>query len=125
ITRVHLEEDTGRSTHDQGEESLLDFNRAGVPLMELVTEPVIKSAAQAAQFGRELQLLLRTLGVSDANMEKGEMRVEANISVSKTDEWGTKVEVKNLNSFKAVERAIENEISRHIAILERGDKVVQ
>ena len=76
ITRVHLEEDTARSLHDQGEESLVDFNRAGVPLMELVTEPVIHSPKQAGDFARELQLLLRTLGVSDANMEKGEMRVE-------------------------------------------------
>ncbi len=75
LTRVHLEEDTARSQHDQGEGSLVDFNRAGVPLMELVTEPVIHDAATAGNFARELQLLLRTLGISDANMEKGEMRV--------------------------------------------------
>jgi len=111
--------------HDQGEESLVDFNRAGVPLMELVTEPVIHDSKEAGLFARELQLLLRTLRVSDANMEKGEMRVEANISVSKTDELGTKVEVKNLNSFKVVEAAIEYETKRHIEELEAGRQLVQ
>lgn len=125
LTRVHLEEDTARSQHDRGEGSVVDFNRAGVPLMELVTEPVIHDAKTAAHFGKELQLLLRTLGVSDANMEKGEMRVEANISISKTDELGTKVEVKNLNSFKAVEQAIEYEIKRQRELLERGEVIIQ
>jgi len=132
LTRVHLEEDTASSTHDTGDSassadkfSLVDFNRAGVPLMELVTEPVIHSAEQAGNFARELQLLLRYLGVSDANMEKGEMRVEANISVSASKEFGTKVEVKNLNSFKAVERAIDYEVKRHIEILEKGEKISQ
>lgn len=125
LTRVHLEEDTARSTHDKVEGSLLDFNRAGVPLMELVTEPVIHDAKTAGLFARELQLLLRTLRISDANMEKGEMRVEANISVSNTDELGTKVEVKNLNSFKSVEAAIEFEIDRHIKALEAGEELRQ
>lgn len=125
ITRVHLEEDTARSLHDQGEGSIIDFNRAGVPLMELVTEPVIHDAKTAGNFARELQLLLRTLGVSDANMEKGEMRVEANISVSPDDTFGTKVEVKNLNSFKSVEGAIAFEIKRQIDALERGEKLIQ
>lgn len=127
ITRVHLEEDTANNKHDRGDFSLIDFNRAGVPLMELVTEPVIHSAKEAGDFGRELQLLLRTLGVSDANMEKGEMRVELNLSVSDTDKFGTKVEVKNINSFKAVEKAAEYEIKRHIALLEagKGDEIVQ
>lgn len=125
ITRVHLEEDTASSGHDEGDYSLVDFNRAGVPLMELVTEPVIHSAQQAGDFGRELQLLLRTLGVSEANMEKGEMRVEANISISDTDKFGTKVEVKNLNSFKAAEKAIEYEIKRHQEVLESGGKIEQ
>lgn len=125
ITRVHLEEDTARSLHDQGDGSIIDFNRAGVPLMELVTEPVIHDAKTAGDFARELQLLLRTLGVSDANMEKGEMRVEANISVSDTEKWGTKVEVKNLNSFKSVESAILYEIKRQIEILERNEAVIQ
>ncbi|MFN3188073.1 MAG: Asp-tRNA(Asn)/Glu-tRNA(Gln) amidotransferase subunit GatB [Candidatus Paceibacteria bacterium] len=120
LTRVHLEEDTARSQHDKGDYSLVDFNRAGVPLMELVTEPVINSAKEAGNFARELQLLLRTLGISDANMEKGEMRVEANISVSDSEQLGTKVEVKNLNSFKSVEQAILFEIDRHTKVLESG-----
>ncbi len=127
VTRVHLEEDTANNKHDRGEFSLIDYNRAGVPLMEMVTEPVIHSAKEAGDFGRELQLLLRTLGVSDANMEKGEMRVELNLSVSDTDKFGTKVEVKNINSFKAVEKAAEFEIKRHIALLEegKGSEIVQ
>ena len=126
LTRVHLEEDTARSSHDKGDYSLVDFNRAGVPLMELVTEPVIHDAETAGAFARELQLLLRTLNISDANMERGEMRVEANISVSKdAEKFGTKVEVKNLNSFKSVEGAIAFEIKRQIKLLEEGGEVVQ
>jgi len=126
VTRVHLEEDTARSQHDdKTDESLIDYNRAGVPLMELVTEPVITSAKQAGDFARELQLVLRYLGVAEANMEKGEMRVEANVSVSKTDKFGTKTEVKNINSFRAVEKAIDYEIKRQIEVLESGGEVVQ
>ena len=128
LTRIHLEEDTAKSTHDTGTHSLVDFNRAGVPLMELVTEPVIHSAEEASRFAKELQLLLQYLGVSDANMEKGEMRVEANISVAASvspEKRGTKVEVKNLNSFKAVEKAIFFETERHIDLIEAGEKVIQ
>ncbi|MFC1801969.1 Asp-tRNA(Asn)/Glu-tRNA(Gln) amidotransferase subunit GatB [Patescibacteria group bacterium] len=126
VTRVHLEEDTASSSHTAGDYSLVDFNRAGVPLMELVTEPVITEAKQAGDFARELQLLLRYLGVSKANMEKGEMRVEANISVSSEEgKLGTKVEVKNLNSFKVVEKAIDYEIKRQIEALESGEKIIQ
>ena len=125
ITRVHLEEDTARSQHAEGAYSVVDFNRSGIPLMELVTDPVIHDAATASAFAKELQLLLRALGVGEANMEKGQMRVEANISVSKTESLGTKVEVKNLNSFRAVERAIEFEVKRQTELLERGEKVVQ
>ncbi|MBI5138697.1 MAG: Asp-tRNA(Asn)/Glu-tRNA(Gln) amidotransferase subunit GatB [Candidatus Vogelbacteria bacterium] len=126
LTRIHLEEDTARSQHGTGGTSLIDYNRAGVPLMELVTEPVIKSAKQAGDFARELQLVLRYLGASEANMEKGEMRVEANVSVSKDqDKFGTKVEIKNLNSFNVVERAIKYEIERQIDEIENGVKVVQ
>ena len=126
LTRIHLEEDTGASTHDAGNFSLVDFNRSGVPLMELVTEPVIHSGKQAADFAKELQLLLQYMGAGDANMEKGEMRVEANISVSNCEgKLGTKVEVKNLNSFRAVERAVAYETERHISALERGEKIVQ
>lgn len=125
ITRIHLEEDTARSFHDKTGDSLLDFNRAGVPLLELVTEPVITDARLASRFAAELQLLLNYLGVSEANMEKGEMRIEANVSVSRDKELGTKVEVKNLNSFKAVERAIAFEAARHIELLEAGKVVTQ
>ncbi len=125
ITRIHLEEDTAKSTHDQGIDSLVDFNRAGVPLMELVTEPELHTGKDTADFARELQLLLQYLNVGEANMEKGEMRIEANISVSATDKFGTKVEVKNLNSFKSVEKAVNYEIDRQIELLESGGKVVQ
>lgn len=126
ITRVHLEEDTARSSHDAVTgTTLVDYNRAGVPLMELVTEPVIHSPEEAGAFARELRLLLRALGASEANMEKGEMRVEANISVSKGSELGTKVEVKNLNSIRSAERAIAYEYERHIATLESGGTIVQ
>lgn len=126
ITRVHLEEDTARSSHDTASgTSLVDFNRAGVPLMELVTEPVIHDAETAGLFAKELQLLLRTLGASDANLEKGEMRIEANISVSKDDTFGTKVEVKNLNSFRSVERAIAYEVDRQSNLLDAGGTVIQ
>jgi aspartyl-tRNA(Asn)/glutamyl-tRNA(Gln) amidotransferase subunit B len=121
ITRIHIEEDTGTNKHDRGDFSLVDFNRAGVPLMELVTEPVIHSAKDASAFAREFQLLLRYLGVSEANMEKGEMRVEANISLSDDPKkFGTKVEVKNLNSFKVVEKAIEYELKRMEELYEEG-----
>lgn len=127
LTRVHLEEDTGTNKHEDVY-SLVDFNRAGVPLAELVTEPVIHSAEQVGEFAKEFQLLLRTLGASDANMEKGEMRVEVNLSVS-TDpfKFGTKVEVKNIGSFKAAEAAARFEIDRHIDLLEdgEGDQIVQ
>jgi len=145
LTRIHLEEDTARSQH-VGERSLVDYNRAGVPLMELVTEPVIHDAETAGKFARELQLLLRYLGAGEANMEKGEMRVEANISVAKengvalsaSDRFahapqpsatpallGTKVEVKNLNSFRSVERAIAYEVDRQTRLIEEGGAVVQ
>jgi len=128
ITRVHLEEDTAKSLHEaHNDGSLIDFNRAGVPLMELVTEPVITSAKQAGDFARELQLLLRYLGVSEASMEKGQMRVEANISVRPEGqkEFGTKVEVKNLNSFKSVEKAIEFELKRQEEAIEKGEEIIQ
>jgi len=135
ITRIHLEEDTAQSTHDAHEKSLINFNRSGVPLMELVTKPVIHDAKTAVRFAKELQLLIRYLGAGEANMEKGEMRVEANVSVCKKEKGlkgadaenklGTKTEVKNLNSFRAVEKAIDFEIKRQIDILERGERVVQ
>ncbi len=126
ITRVHLEEDTGRLSHASDGTTLVDFNRAGVPLMELVTEPDISSAAEAREFAEELQLILRYVGASHARMEMGEMRVEANISVARPGEpLGTKVEVKNINSFKSVEGAIAFEYDRHVAAIESGARIVQ
>ena len=134
ITRIHLEEDTGRLIHTK-DGSLVDFNRAGVPLMELVTEPDIKSGKEARKFAEELQLILRYLDVSDADMEKGEMRVEANVSLQTTYDvgkandivsrlLGTKVEIKNLNSFRAVERAINYEIERQSELLDNDKKIL-
>ncbi|MES2315452.1 MAG: Asp-tRNA(Asn)/Glu-tRNA(Gln) amidotransferase subunit GatB [Patescibacteria group bacterium] len=127
ITRVHLEEDTANNKHDRGDFSLIDFNRAGVPLMELVTEAhtfdsVEDTAKAASKFAKEYQLVLQYLGVSEANMEKGELRVEANVSVSPDKNNKTKnyVEVKNLNSFKSVEKAVKYEIERMVALFEEG-----
>lgn len=126
ITRIHLEEDTASSMHDESTgATLIDYNRSGMPLMELVTEPVIHSAEEAGKFGRELQLLLRYLCASDADMEQGQMRLEANISISETEELGTKVEVKNINSFRAMERAVSYEVKRQTEVLSRGEKVIQ
>jgi len=129
ITRIHLEEDTGKLVHPKNVDySLVDFNRAGVPLMELVTEPDIETGAEARLFCQKLQQICRYLGISDADMEKGNMRCEANISLYREGEEklsGTKVEVKNINSFKFVEKAIDVEIKRQTAVLEEGKKVVQ
>lgn len=126
LTRVHLEEDTASSQHDAGEGTLVDFNRAGVPLMELVTEPVIHDAQTAGKFARELQLLLRYLGASEANMEEGQMRIEANVSVAEEGKLATAyVEIKNISSFRSVERAINFEIARQQKILEDGGSIVK
>ncbi|OHA63297.1 MAG: glutaminyl-tRNA synthase (glutamine-hydrolyzing) subunit B [Candidatus Wildermuthbacteria bacterium RIFCSPHIGHO2_12_FULL_45_9] len=128
IRRIHLEEDTARSQHQTDKTfSLVDFNRAGVPLMELVTEPDIQSSQEASEFARQLQTILRYLQVSDADMEKGQMRVEANISIrpERQKEFGTKVEVKNLNSFRSVEQAIEFEIARQTESLVKGQQIRQ
>lgn len=139
LTRIHLEEDTGKSSHPQGTDySLIDFNRAGTPLLEMVTEPVIKSAAQAKEFCQRFQQLLRYLKVSRADMEKGEMRCEANISLQKPGTWeyrdgqitalkgklNPKVEVKNINSFKAVEKAILYEIERQTELLDANKEII-
>lgn len=126
IRRIHLEEDTGRLIHDPSGESLVDFNRAGVPLMELVTEPDFHSSEEIRQFGEELQKILQYVGASDANMEKGQMRVEVNISLRKENsEFGTKVEIKNINSFRFAADAAEYEMKRQKALLERGEKIIQ
>lgn len=126
LTRIHLEEDTAKSSHDNDGYTLVDYNRAGVPLMELVTEPVIHSAEEAVSFARELQRILRYVGVSEANMEMGQMRIEANISVSKDPtKLGTKCEVKNINSFASVFGAINYEVKRHIESFEKGESIIQ
>ncbi len=124
LTRIHLEEDTATSKHHDSH-SDVDFNRAGSPLMELVTEPVLHTPEDVMLFARELQLLLRYLGASDANIEKGQMRIEVNLSVSKTDELGTKVEVKNIGSITAAAKATEYEINRQIEVLESGGTLTQ
>jgi aspartyl-tRNA(Asn)/glutamyl-tRNA(Gln) amidotransferase subunit B len=131
IHRAHLEEDTAKLVHATGADgrrvSLIDFNRSGAPLMEVVTEPDIRTAEQARRYAEELQLLLRTVGASDADMERGQMRVEANVSLRRRGEsaFGTRVEVKNMNSFRSVERAIEFEIARQAAALDAGEVITQ
>jgi aspartyl-tRNA(Asn)/glutamyl-tRNA(Gln) amidotransferase subunit B len=128
ITRVHLEEDAGKSIHDRFPGvTAIDLNRAGVPLIEIVTEPDIRSAAAAAAFLRRLKQLLEFLEVSDVDMEKGSLRVDANISTRPlgATSLGTKTEVKNLNSFSAVERALDAEFARQRAVLDSGARVIQ
>jgi aspartyl-tRNA(Asn)/glutamyl-tRNA(Gln) amidotransferase subunit B len=131
ITRAHLEEDTAKLIHatsDDGRKvSLIDFNRSGAPLMEIVTDPDIRTAEGARRYAEELQLLLRTIGASDADMERGQMRVEANVSIrqSGSTAFGTRVEVKNMNSFRSVERAIAHEIERQTAALDAGEELRQ
>jgi aspartyl-tRNA(Asn)/glutamyl-tRNA(Gln) amidotransferase subunit B len=131
ITRAHLEEDTAKLVHGVdphgGKVSLVDFNRSGAPLMEIVTEPDIRTAEQARRYAEELQLLLRSIGASDADMERGQLRVEANVSLRPrgTEPFGTRTEVKNMNSFRAVERAIEFEIERQAATLDAGHLLIQ
>ena len=131
ITRAHLEEDTARLLHQDadggGRVSMVDFNRSGIPLMEIVTDPVIRSAEAARRYAEELRLLLLTIGASDAQMEEGQMRVEANVSLrpTGTETLGTRVEVKNMNSFRSVERAIAFEIERQARALDAGERLVQ
>ncbi len=131
IRRAHLEEDTAKLVHATGPDgrrvSLVDFNRAGVPLMEIVTEPDLRTAEQARRYAEELRLLLRTIGVSDAEMENGQLRVEANVSLRPRGAatFGTRVEVKNMNSLRAVERAVAFEIERQAAALDAGEPLRQ
>jgi aspartyl-tRNA(Asn)/glutamyl-tRNA(Gln) amidotransferase subunit B len=127
ITRAHLEEDTARLLHGGRGHTLVDFNRAGVPLMEIVTEPDIRSPAQARAYGETLRDILRHIGASDGDMETGSMRIEGNVSIRPmgSDGFGTKVEVKNLNSFRSLERAMEFEVARHAEALDRGERLVQ
>ncbi|HET9436108.1 MAG TPA: Asp-tRNA(Asn)/Glu-tRNA(Gln) amidotransferase subunit GatB [Candidatus Limnocylindrales bacterium] len=131
ITRAHLEEDTAKLIHATGPDgrrvSLVDFNRSGAPLMEIVTDPDVRSAEQARRYAEELQLLLRAIGASDADMERGQMRVEANVSLRPrgTEPFGIRVEVKNMNSFRSVERAIAFEIERQAAAIDAGETLTQ
>jgi aspartyl-tRNA(Asn)/glutamyl-tRNA(Gln) amidotransferase subunit B len=131
ITRAHLEEDTAKLVHATGPDgskvSLVDFNRSGAPLMEIVTDPDVRTADQARRYAEELQLLMRSIGASDADMERGQMRVEANVSLRPrgSEAFGTRVEIKNMNSFRSVERAIAHEIERQAAALDAGQALVQ
>lgn len=128
ITRIHMEEDAGKLIHDtRGNVSYVDLNRAGVPLVEIVSEPDIRSAEEAVEYLKKLRTIVRYIGVCDGNMEEGSLRCDANISVRPggSSEFGTKVEIKNVNSFKFVQKAIEYEIKRQIALLEDGKTVLQ
>jgi aspartyl-tRNA(Asn)/glutamyl-tRNA(Gln) amidotransferase subunit B len=126
LERVHLEEDTGKLTHIAGG-SLVDFNRSGVPLMEMVSQPDLRTPAETHAYLLKLRAILRTLGVSDADMEKGQLRCDVNVSMRPVgrEELGTKVEVKNLNSFRAVRRSLEFEIARQTEALQRGERISQ
>jgi aspartyl-tRNA(Asn)/glutamyl-tRNA(Gln) amidotransferase subunit B len=131
LTRIHMEEDAGKSLHegfaDSGRRTYVDYNRSGVPLIEIVSEPDMRSAAAAAAFFAQLRDILLWLGVNDGNMEEGSLRCDANVSVRPQGQtaFGTKAEVKNVNSFRYLHKAIEYEIDRQIEVLERGDRVIQ
>jgi aspartyl-tRNA(Asn)/glutamyl-tRNA(Gln) amidotransferase subunit B len=133
ITRLHMEEDAGKLVHAGSDRlsgstySLVDFNRAGIPLMEIVSEPDLRSGEEAAEYAQELRRIVRYLGVSDGNMQEGSLRCDVNISVRPVGqtEFGVKVEIKNMNSFNAIQRAIEYEIERQIAAIEAGEPIVQ
>jgi aspartyl-tRNA(Asn)/glutamyl-tRNA(Gln) amidotransferase subunit B len=133
VTRLHMEEDAGKLVHAGSERlsgstySLVDYNRAGVPLVEIVSEPDIRSGQEAAEYAQELRRIMRYLGVSDGNMQEGSLRCDVNISVRPVGqkEFGTKVEIKNMNSFNAIQRAIEYEIERQIAAVEAGEPIIQ
>jgi aspartyl-tRNA(Asn)/glutamyl-tRNA(Gln) amidotransferase subunit B len=128
ITRIHMEEDAGKNIHEEGGSySLVDLNRAGVPLMEIVSEPDIRTPAEAAEYMKRLRTIVRYLGVCDGNMEQGSLRCDANVSVRPVGsrELGVKVEMKNINSFRFVEKALEYEIKRQINTLEKGGSIIQ
>ncbi len=134
VTRAHMEEDTGKTTHvgESGrihgaDHALVDYNRAGVPLVEIVSEPDIRSADQAQAYVNELRAILVATGASDARMEEGSLRIDANVSVRRPGEtaFGTRAEIKNLNSVRSLRRAVDHETSRQVALLEAGDRVVQ
>lgn len=126
ITRAHLEEDAGKSMH-QGDFTMINYNRAGIPLLEIVTGPDMRTPQEAAEYGRTIRQIVRYLGVCDGNLEEGSMRCDCNVSVRKVgaEKFGTRTELKNINSFRFVEKAIEYEIERQIDLVERGEKVIQ
>lgn len=126
ISRAHMEEDAGKSIH-HGDHTLINYNRSGIPLLEIVSGPDIRSPAEAAEYGRTIRQIVRYLDVCDGNLEEGSMRCDCNVSVRKVGDpqFGTKVEIKNINSFRFVEKAIEYEIERQIDAIERGEKIIQ
>lgn len=133
VTRLHMEEDAGKLVHAGSDRlsgstySLVDYNRAGVPLVEIVSEPDLRSGEEAAEYAQEIRRIVRYLGVSDGNMQEGSLRCDVNISVRPVgrEEFGVKVEIKNMNSFNAIQRAIDYEIERQIAAIEAGDRIIQ
>ena len=133
VTRLHMEEDAGKLVHGGSDRlagstySLVDYNRAGVPLVEIVSEPDLRSGQEAAEYAQEMRRIMRYLGVSDGNMQEGSLRCDVNISVRPvgTEKFGTKVEIKNMNSFNAIHRAIDYEIERQIEAIATGEKIVQ
>jgi aspartyl-tRNA(Asn)/glutamyl-tRNA(Gln) amidotransferase subunit B len=128
LTRIHMEEDAGKSIHEgSGADTLIDLNRAGTPLIEIVSEPDLRSAADAADYLRKLREIVRAVGASDADMEKGQFRCDANVSIRRAgdSQLGTRTEIKNLNSFRFVEAAIQREVRRQIEVLEAGGAIVQ
>jgi len=126
ITRAHLEEDAGKSNH-LGDFTMINYNRAGIPLLEVVTGPDLRTPQEAAEYGRTIRQIVRYLGVCDGNLEEGSMRCDCNVSIRKVgdERLGTRTELKNINSFRFVEKAIEYEIERQIDLVERGEKVIQ
>jgi aspartyl-tRNA(Asn)/glutamyl-tRNA(Gln) amidotransferase subunit B len=127
LTRIHMEEDAGKNVHATTGVSFVDYNRAGVPLCEIVSEPDVRSAEEAAEYLRAIRTLVRYLGIGDGNMEEGSLRCDANVSLRRKGETklGTKTEIKNMNSFKNVRDAIEHEVKRQAALLDRGERIVQ
>ena len=128
LTRIHLEEDAGKNIHEGGgNDSSVDLNRAGVPLMEIVTEPEMRSAAEAAAFMKKLRAIVRYIGVCDGNMEQGSLRCDANVSIRPTGQeaYGVKTEIKNMNSFRYVEKALDHEIKRQIRAVQDGERIIQ
>jgi aspartyl-tRNA(Asn)/glutamyl-tRNA(Gln) amidotransferase subunit B len=128
ITRIHMEEDAGKNIHEErGDHSFVDLNRTGVPLMEIVSEPDLRSPGEASEYMKKLRAILRYLGVCDGNMEQGSLRCDANVSIRRVgqNEFGTRAELKNINSFKFVEKALEYEIKRQVSVIEDGGRIIQ